>query len=60
MLESYNVTSKDFFVAMLYTYSYNTHSKLTCTHHLVMAFHTFFIRQTNLKSTSSVLFVKQG
>ena len=49
MLESYNVTSKDFFVAMLYTYSYNTHSKLTCTHHLVMAFHTYLIRQTNLK-----------
>ena len=44
----------------------NTRLKLTYTHHLVMtihsnflAFHTFLTRQTNLKTTSSVLSVKQ-
>ncbi len=47
--------------------SRDTRSKLTGTHHLVMkkysnflAFHTFLSRQTNLKSTSNVLSLKQS
>ena len=47
--------------------SRNTRSKLTCTAPLgydntfkLLAFHTFLSRQTNLKSESSVLSVKQG
>ncbi len=42
----------------------STRLKLTCTHHSVitniLAFHTFFSRQINLKNTSSVLSIKQG